>query len=331
MIPVPQSTLETLAGFYGTIADHLKYFGGGREESDGVVYVYPSVEGQRLLKILAVPLENQRKGILAFEARLQFMRFLGENGARIVFPKFSPQGNLYETTQAEDHIWIGYSMDIVKGRAPKEKTWDERFFMNWGQTIGQIHHLAQEYPIWRSSVDPENGETFLSWEGEWEGFYRWCQEEDVRKKWVEIGQQLEALPITRDTFGLIHNDPHIWNLRVNEDQVTLLDFDVANHHWFVNDIAIACQNILIFMSGGLNSPVRDRKKLLKFIGCFMKGYARENQLPEKSLYQLELFIAYRRILLFIVMQDWALSRPGLYTSWKQLILSPPLVVGSKEF
>jgi len=110
-----------------------------------------------------------------------------------------------------------------------------------------------------------------------------------------------------------------------------LDFDVANHHWFVNDIAIACQNILIFMSGGLNSPVRDRKKLLKFIGCFMKGYARENQLPEKWLNQLELFIAYRRILLFIVMHDWALSRPGLYTSWKQLILSPPLVVGSKEF
>lgn len=327
MIPVPPPVLESLAHSFGTVATNLSHFGGGRPESDGVVYAYPHKDARRLLKIMAIPVENQQRGHLCLEERLQFMRFLGENGAQIAFPQFSPQGNLYETIRHEAHLWIGYSMDIALGQAQAEHTWDTGFFRNWGQAIGKLHHLAQQYPSWQASVDPETGETFLTWQEEWESFHSWCQDENVKQKWVKIKQQLDALPITRDAFGFIHNDPHIWNLRVDGDRITVLDFDVANHHWFVNDIAIACQNILIFLSGGLNGPVHNRERLLEFLSCFMEGYERENHLSAEWLNRLDLFIAYRRILLFIVMYDWARSQPKLHTLWKQLILSPPELVG----
>ena len=327
MIPVPGPVLESLAPAYGTTTPQLSHFGGGEEYSDGVLYAYPHADTRRLLKILAFPADNQHIGLFCLEERLRFVRFLGENQAQIVFPKYSPGGNLYETFSFEDHLWVGYSMELVPGKTKPEKSWDPDFFRNWGATIGKLHRLAQEYPSWKSSVDPMTGEDLLTWLGEWEGFYNWCQDEAVKSKWVEIKEELEVLPITRDSFGFIHNDPHIWNLLEDGNRITLLDFDVANHHWFVNDIAIACQNILIFLSGGLNRLVWNRDKLLQFLNLFMEGYRRENHLAPEWLDRLDLFIAYRRILLFIVMNNWIQSQPKLHRSWKRLILTRPEIVG----
>ena len=327
MIPVPKTTLEALAKSFGTNADNLIHFGGGQESSDGIVYSYPYKDTKRLLKILPITIDTQRIGLFCLEERLRFMRFLGENGAPIVFPQMSPLGNLYETFNFKKHVWVGYSMELASGKTKGRKAWDPEFFQTWGQAIGMLHRLAQQYPSWQASVDPETGEDLLTWRGEWESFYHWIQDDDVKVKWVDIKQQLEVLPVTRDSFGFIHNDPHIWNLLVDGSRITLLDFDVANHHWFINDIAIACQNILIFLSGGLNGPVHHRDKLFGFLSFFMKGYARENHLSSEWIDRLDLFIAYRRILLFTVMNGWIKSKPKLHASWRQMILSQPEIVG----
>lgn len=328
MIPVPQAVLEPLAQSFGTVATSLSHFGGGREESDGVVYAYPYKDARRLLKIMAIPVENRHRGLLCLEERLQFMRFLGENGTHIAFPRLSPQGNLYETVLFGPHLWVGYSMEVVPGKTKRGDRWNAEFFRNWGQTVGMLHRLARRYPSWEASVDPASGEKFLTWYEEWESFYNWCQDDKVKLKWVEIKGRLDALPVTRNVFGFIHNDPHIWNLLVDGDRITLLDFDVANHHWFVNDIAIACQSVLFSLSGGMDRPVHRREKLLGFLSFFMEGYEREYHLSSEWLDRLDLFIAYRRILLFTVMHGWLRSKPDRYASWRQMIMSQPRVVGN---
>ncbi|MBN1310324.1 MAG: phosphotransferase [Anaerolineae bacterium] len=327
MIAVPQTALDALANSFGTTADQLSHFGGGQEESDGVVYTYPYKGAHRLLKIMAIPTEEQQKKLFCLEERLHFVRFLGENGAHIVFPQFSPQGKLYETALSETHVWVGYSMDIAPGKVRKETAWDTDFFRNWGQSIGLLHRLARQYHSWEASIEPESGEELLTWQEEWTGFHSWCPDDEVKSVWVEIKQELDKLPKTRGVFGFIHNDPHIWNLLADGDQITLLDFDVANHHWFINDIAIACQSILTFLSGGMSRPVHNREKLHAFLKFFMEGYEREYHLSPEWMNRLDLFIAYRRILLFIVMNGWIKSQPELHTSWKQMILSHPEVVG----
>ena len=328
MIPVPQPVLELLARSFGTQAHNLTHFGGGREESDGVVYAYPYKDTRRLLKILAVPVEDRRRGLLCLDERLQFAHFLGGNGAHIAFPQPSPQDNLYETFLCEPHLWVGYSMDIAPGKTQKPNAWNTGFFRNWGQTIGMLHRLAQQYPAWQASVDPASGEEFLTWYEEWEGFYDWCQDDDVKQKWVEIRQHLDELPITRKSFGFIHNDPHVWNLLVDGDRITLLDFDVANHHWFINDVAIACQSVLFALSGGMDRPVYDQEKLLGFLDLFLEGYECEHHLSSEWLDRLDLFVAYRRILLYTVMHGWIQSKPDLRASWKQMILTQPRVIGN---
>jgi Ser/Thr protein kinase RdoA (MazF antagonist) len=281
MIPVPQSVLESLAGAFGTTDVRMSHFASGRQENDGVIYAYPYKKARRLLKIMAFPAQEQHSALFRMEERLDFMRFLGEKGAPIAFPLLSLQDNLYESHVSESHLWVGYSMDTAPGQTVKPTAWNETFFGNWGQTIGMLQRLTQEYPSWKSSLDPLTGKECLTWREEWQGFYDWCQEGDVRQKWAEIRDQLETLPITREVYGFIHNDPHIWNLLVDGDRITVLDFDVANHHWFVNDIAIACQSILFAQTGGMDRPLHDHKKLLAFLDTFLAGYARENALPPR--------------------------------------------------
>ena len=71
----------------------------------------------------------------------------------------------------------------------------------------------------------------------------------------------------------------------------------------------------------------DRAKLLGFLDCFMDGYEREHHLAPEWLDRLDLFIAYRRILLFTAMIGWIQSKPEVHASWKAMILDQPEVVG----
>ena len=60
---------------------------------------------------------------------------------------------------------------------------------------------------------------------------------------------------------------------------------------------------------------------------WLEGYEREHHLSREWLDQLDLFIAYRRVLLFTVMQGWLQSKPDLRSAWKQMILDEPVVIG----
>ena len=328
MIPTSQEVLAGLAPHFGTTLADLAYFNGGRDESDGVLYVYPYKDAQRLLKIMAIPEKEQQRALFRLDERLKFVHFLGEHGAQVAYPLLAPRDVLYETLPYDGHVWVAYTMAIAPGKTPAPQTWSPDFFRNWGQMLGLLHRLTQRYPSWKGAVLPDTGEVTLTWREEWQGFYDWCQDETVREKWVELKQVLEELPVTREVFGFIHNDPHLWNLLVDGDSITLLDFDVANHHWFATDIAIACQSVLFAQTGGMDRPVYDRDKLRRFFTLFMEGYEREHHLPAEWLDWLDVFVAYRRILLFTVMYEGIRSRPESYASWKNMILMQPEVLGT---
>lgn len=235
MIPVPRPVLEALALRYRAAPDTLAHFGGGRPESDGIVYAYPSGEGRRMLKVIAIPLEGASRAMRCFDERLRFTHYLGTHGARIAHPLPSPAGNLYETSEHGAHRWVAYAMDVAPGTVVRPDAWIPALFRDWGRTIGLLHRLARAYPSWHGAVDPETGEEYLTWREEWQGFYSGCPDGAVRTAWAAIRKRLEALPVERDAFGMTHNDPHLFNLLYDARAgVTLLDFDVANHHWLVH-------------------------------------------------------------------------------------------------
>ena len=130
-------------------------------------------------------------------------------------------------------------MDRLQGYTPPEKLWDPEFFSKWGQTIGQLHRLAQGYPSWQAATDPQTGAKFLTWREEWQGFHNWCPDSEVKRKWAEIKQQLELLPVTRQSFGFIHNDPHIHSPELQKWKTYFTDHHKTEFKQLYSDLLIA--------------------------------------------------------------------------------------------
>ena len=101
---------------------------------------------------------------------------------------------------------------------------------------------------------------------------------------------------------------------------------MANYHWFINDVMIAMQHLLFARTGGIERPLPDAAPLHEWLANFMAGYETENHLDAWWLEQLNLFIAYRRTLLFTVMHDWLQTQPVTYAQWKEMILSEPVIL-----
>jgi len=143
--------LAALAAQFRMQPSSLSQLGGGREDSDGIVFTSPSPDGDRLLKVLAIAPGDQ-DGLRRFEERLNFVRFLGQNNVRIVYPLPCPDGSILAVQHSAESSFIAYQMAKAPGSHPREEEWQPEFFAQWGKTIGRLHRITQRYLI--GSVHP---------------------------------------------------------------------------------------------------------------------------------------------------------------------------------
>lgn len=294
------------------------------EGSNGVIYRFRDQD--TLLKICLLGEGEKRQGALRFEKRLKFLAFLFSQGVPVVEPVPLADGRINAVLDDESGCWVAYAMKKVRGETMSAKVWEPVFVQAWGQTIGMLHRVTQQYPDWERSINPLSGEDLISWQSESEYFYHLVDDPEVKQKWQVIRQKLANLPVKRDVFGLIHNDPHLWNVRWNGKQAILLDFKTANHHWFAYDICCACQHVVSMLSGGMMHPIRHPEWLGDFLREFLTGYERENHLSKDWLNRLELFFAYRRLLLYTVLPGWRRSNPELERSWRKMVFERPNIM-----
>ena len=327
MIRVPDNVLTALTAGYEIQPAELTYLGGGRIDSDGIVYTFTRDHQIFVLKILALRRDDP-DALVRLEERLKFIHFLGDRGAPIVNPLASPDGSLYVTQVEGEHLFAAYTYQKIEGGSAKRMVLFDPIVRPWGVAVGALHRLTQTYPTWQCSPVDNSGRCVLGWREEWQSFNEWCQDKEVRSCWQSIRDRLEALPVRRDSFGFIHNDPHAENILITPNHIVLLDFDVANYHWFINDIAIALQVLLFKQTGGLDRPLANAAPLRHFLDGFMEGYSWENTLDPFWLSQIDLFIAYRRIMGFIVMQKWLRTKPSQRRVWKAMILEEPPILGN---
>lgn len=293
--------LSYFAQAYGIKESELKHFAGGHEWSDGTVYNYVKDGKSYLLKMLH-PSEQDNYTYERTYERMQYLHYLGENGVLIVNPVPSVDGSLIVKTEADGKKAIAYAWEKIEGKHFSGKTAHELtdFYYDWGKTIGSIHRLAKLYPDWQQSRSTdEKGNPLIDRKAEYNVFANWLQDDDVKQVWYDIYQQMDKLPIHRDNFGFIHNDLHPDNLLINAKGAYALDFDVANFHWFIMDVAIAFYSEF------------NRLRQFKLMDVFtdyqravmeniMVGYHSENKLAKDEFDVLELFFAYRRIIMFCV-------------------------------
>ena len=207
---IPASVLETFQQRYSFGESALIPFHLGEEGSDGAVYRFR--HRGVLLKVCCLGKGDRRQDQLRFGKRLDFLAFLFDNGVPVVRSFPSTAGRSFESIEDESGTWAAYAMEKVEGRTMSPKVWEPEFVRQWGQTIGALHRATRGYPDWARTVDPATGDDLLSWEWELNNFRHLVDEQDIKEQWGLIHEELGALPVQRDGFGLIHNDPHLWNV-----------------------------------------------------------------------------------------------------------------------
>lgn len=314
MKKIPEIAFRMLASSYRIEQKKLKYLAGGHEWSDGVLFEYVENSAEKVLKFMSLPV-NSAEDIAKVKERLNYLHFLGKNDVSIVYPSYSKNNSIFEQYTDGDTIYICYSMNKLIGGNINSISESELsgFYEEWGRVLGRLHSASRAYI---PTVDPIG----FCWKQEWEHFNSSCQDKDVRAIWNEIRLQLEKLPMDSSCYGFIHNDPHPYNMFVQNNKITLIDFDVACYHWFMTDISIAVYSALGQAAGKFEKPQKDRSMAESFMADFFRGYNKENQIEKEWMSKLELFLSYRRILLFIAMYDGIKKDKKHFDIWRSRIL-----------
>ena len=298
---LPQRLLDFIRDAYRPDDDPI-YFAGGHEWSDGTVYSYNKDKKPRLLKILMLSGADQ---LAAARERLDFIDFLATNGIDTIYPVHSANNNLVEFCDC-DNGYIMFSWDKalgehIQGLDPIDL---KLFYSKWGKLVGSIHRLTQKYPRYlQSACQNSKGQALISFDSEWSYFDGMMRDDAMREAWRLQRQRMEELSPSRASFGFIHNDPHPGNILRDKERLVLIDFDVANYHWFLTDIAICIYSE--YSRCNFHSSFRHRSPDLPelFLKPFLKGYQRENDINPIHLDQIELFLNYRRFLMYCVFYD----------------------------
>lgn len=322
MIHVTEKVKHQLAARFGAPGHDLQYFAGGHEESDGILFLLPDADGQeRLLKIMELPLEEAQERRTS--ERLAFICYLGNRGIPIVYPLPSENGALMEKASDGEKRYVGYVMNKHPGILLGHVSGDEQqiAFRQWGQAVGKLHKASLQYPLWKCLHEEENipaEKQLLGWQQEWVGFWNWLKDQEVKEQWQLIRSRLEELPVDRDCYGFIHNDPHPYNVLYHEGKAVLMDFDVSNFHWFMTDVAIMIAGALIGVTDWFTRrPTMEQDQLIRTL---LDGYCQEYPITPFWMEKLDLFLSYRRILLFAVFYDQFKQDPVKLATLKNSIL-----------
>lgn len=315
MKPLKDIIRNNLAKKFGFSPEELVYLAGGREDSDGIVFTVNKADKKQVFKISQAADEMRAKSIL------RFADFLGNSGIYVGRPLKNQNGNIYETAKDGDILYLATLMDFINGRNPdaNELINNKKLVYEWGRLTGKLHKAAKAYPVWKNSL--EDDERF-GFEAEIDSFIEMSPNDYIRDKWLDMKKRLRQLPIDRDSYGFIHNDNHQMNIIASEYSIAVIDFDCAECYFFANDILLPIQGLLFDVSGGMMNPITDMDVLKRFYSCFLEGYFTENRIDDLWLRNLGIFLEYRRLLLYTVMQDWLSNDKAADEAFLNMIENP---------
>lgn len=292
---------EGVYDMHAKVKQALKYF-GGKEEScvklssgfQNEVYEYTYEGEQRILRITPI----SRRNLKQVQSELDFIRSLQEGGVNVSLPVASCFGNDIERIDIDEGTFFITSFLKAPGQfvnVANEQEWNMRLFQNWGQTIGKMHAVAKrnhshdeeyERPIWKPSVNSMNFLLSIS--------------KPLAVSYENIITEVQILSKERDTYGLIHNDLHQGNFFVQDNTLTIFDFDDCSFCWFAQDIAVSFYHAVW---QGLSVRPEHVSFPQEFMKYFIEGYSKEHRMNKEILKQIPLFFKLREVFLFTLFHE----------------------------
>ena len=222
-------------------------------------------------------------------AEIDWITFLKDSVQVPVLLK-SNNDRLIETIQESGQTYVlcaFYELTGVFWNKNNSAVWNETVFYNWGNAMGKMHRMTKNYQPPGDSLKRSLFEDNLV-------PLEYCENiPSVCEKMERLQKEILTLPRDIDSYGLIHSDMHQQNILINDNHISVLDFDDCQYGFFALDIGIALYHAIWW---GL--PEDDFIKndfALKIIKNFMSGYKTENYLSDFWLKKIFMFMQYRQI------------------------------------
>lgn len=232
--------------------------------------------------------EDKEKHI---DFELKWLEYLKKQVIEVISPILSENGKLYEIVSIEGNSYILCAFEKAPGRLvnwndPNE--WNEELFYKLGSIMGNIHKSSKHYIL------DKKPKLCIEWNDDFAFSTEYkLLDDDVLKVWDEIIFELEKLPKTVDSYGIIHNDLHQLNFFIDGDNIKVFDFDDCLYSWYSFDIALTLFQFVTTVSYK-ETQARDIFAE-KFIWSFFKGYKTQNNIEKFWIDKFDLFLKYRRI------------------------------------
>lgn len=332
MKQIPSPLRDDMAVRFGLDPRRLTFLGGGQDWSDGTLWRHPALQPggpEVVLKVLDLPGDDP-DALVRAEDRLKFVGHLAAHGAGIVQPLPEASGALFSEARDSSKTYLAYCYPFVRGRTmePSDPSLSTgAFYRAVGAELGRMHGAWESHPSHlRADGTCDASRVLGGWREEMAFFRGWCHEERVGRAWDRLRAALETLPIDRKGYGFIHNDAHLWNLVFDphveparsggEPRFTVIDFDVANFHWFLTDCATALYSFTAAVRGGLEKPGDLPEGFEQRVTAwFWEGYRRHRDPGAEWVARLDLFLQYRRCLLFMPFQEETAKHPEWRQHW----------------
>jgi Ser/Thr protein kinase RdoA (MazF antagonist) len=217
------------------------------------------------------------------EAEIDILQWVARRGLTVTTPLPSRNGSFVETVVTDLGIFHAVVFAGLEGSQLNIEDLNDAQFGEWGAALGKLHVALQSYTG-----------SALSVRGTWRDhleFVRAALPEEtsaVRSEFESVAFSLQALPVTHDSYGLIHFDFELDNLYWQGQTIGIGDFDECTSAWYIMDIAFALRDL--FRDGvDLNNQ--------SFL-AFLSGYRTQHGLHDDLVSNLPLFLRMAKLLTY---------------------------------
>lgn len=238
------------------------------------------IEGKPCFLRFAATTERTRDTI---EAEIDILQWIARRGMTVTTPLPSRNGNFVETVVTDLGTFHAVVFAGLEGAQLDIEDLDDSQFGEWGAALGKLHSVMQSYTDHALS-------TRCTWRDHLELVRASLPEEKsaVRSEFEQVASSLQALPVTHDTYGLVHFDFELDNLYWQNQTIGIGDFDDCSYAWYSMDIAFALRDL--FREG---IDLNNRSFL-----AFIRGYRTQHELHAELMSQLPLLLRMAKLLTY---------------------------------
>lgn len=172
-------------------------------------------------------------------SELAYLNHVAQSGVQVATPIESLAGELVESVEWGGHEFYATAFEYIPGKNSEIEDLTPKMIFSWGETSALIHEASRTFLV------PERF-TLPTWDTELEGLADFIpsSEIQIKQETKDIQRWLGRRTSTEATFGLIHRDLELDNMKWDGNQFVVYDFNDAMFHYFAADVASALEDPL---------------------------------------------------------------------------------------